>query len=704
MSDTSQGDGWWQASDGKFYPPEASPATEATEPAGADTPTEAVSTSDPAGDPTAAVPAAGAAAGASASVFSDEAADTDPTTAVPATAATPPIPPGDDPSASDGGDDDGNSKKKIIGAIVAVIALAAAAFAFFALTADDEAAAGEVVLEAVGDAGPAPFTDPVAAVDSKVLKWAEEGPPANVAPATSAGPEGYQATDGNVPGVFGGSLSEGSCERDQLVSFLASNEAKASAWAGVLDIDAADIGGFVAGLTPINTSTDVRVVTHGFADDEVVPREAVLQRGTAVLSDAQGIPRVNCYSGNPLTAASVNADEEFSGDPWPAFQQTNVVIINQAPADLSEFELIELTTGELFKRPVGTAGESDKVDGPPTEDVPNDGPIEFDTLIEDTLTESRTEAIYTMDVPDSAILTLTAANQRESIGSVRFLLTKSGDRFSDLSLAPGADDSDVIVISADGGGPFELSVTGGPAAFSFTVGLGSQNDAGSGKDAGADLAASLTIDPGSFSGETGGIDTADVYEVALVPGSNASFSLANGRESEGTVRMIASLEGDRLFDVSVSPGGSEDGSTLLSGTDEGTVLIEITTGSNRTFYDVEATFTKQTDTDADGDAGDDLASATTVGNPSTVAGEVGERDVGDFYLFAPPAAATIEMSSASTSTGTMRVIVTDASGARMADFSLAPGATDRAEFVGVPGQQFRLEITGGRASYTGGIT
>ncbi len=371
-------------------------------------------------------------------MFSDEAADADPTTAVPATAATPPIPPADGPSASDGGDDDGNSKKKIIGAIVAVIALAAAAFAFFALTADDEAAAGEVVLEAVGDAGPAPFTDPVAAVDSKVLKWAEEGPPANVAPATSAGPEGYQATDGNVPGVFGGSLSEGSCERDQLVSFLTSNEAKASAWAGVLDIDAADIGGFVAGLTPINTSTDVRVVTHGFADDEVVPREAVLQRGTAVLADAQGIPRVNCYSGNPLTAASVNADEEFSGDPWPAFQQTNVVIINQAPADLSEFELIELTTGELFKRPVGTAGESDKVDGPPTEDVPNDGPIEFDTLIEDTLTESRTEAIYTMDVPDSAILTLTAANQRESIGSVRFLLTKSGDRFSDSQPRAGS--------------------------------------------------------------------------------------------------------------------------------------------------------------------------------------------------------------------------------------------------------------------------
>ena len=52
----------------------------------------------------------------------------------------------------------------------------------------------------------------------------------------------------------------------------------------------------------------------------------------------------------------------------------------------------------------------------------------------------------------------------------------------------------------------------------------------------------------------------------------------------------------------------------------------------------------------------------------------------------------------------MRVIVTDASGGRMADFSLAPGATDRADFVGVPGQQFRIEITGGRAAYTGGVT
>jgi hypothetical protein len=703
MSDTSQGEGWWQASDGKWYPPESSPATDATAAAGADAPTEAVPTPDPEGDPTAAVPATDAAAAGSASVFADEAVGADATTAIPATAATPPIPPADGPTPPDGGDDGGNSKKKIIGAIVAVIALAAAAFGFLALTGDDEASAGEVVLEAVGDAGPAPFTDPVAAVDGKVLKWAEEGPPANVAPATTGGPEGYQSVDGNVPGVFGGSLSEGSCERDQLVSFLTSNEAKASAWAGVLDIDPADISGFVAGLTPINTSTDLRVVNHGFVDDEVVPRESVLQRGTAVLADAQGIPRVNCYSGNPLTTASVDADEEFSGDPWPAFQQTNVVIINQAPADLSEFELIELTTGELFKRPVGTTGEADKVDGPPTEDVPNDGPIEFDTLIEDTLTESRTEAIYTMDVPDSAILTLTADNQRESIGSIRFLLTKAGDRFSDLSLAPGANESDVIVISADGGGPFELSVSGGPAAYSFTVGLGSQDDAGSGKDAGADLAASLPIDQGSFSGQMGGIDNADVYEVDVVPGSTAAFSLASGRESEGTIRMIASLDGDRLFDVSVQPGASDDGSTLLSGVDDGSVLIEITSGSTA-FYEFEATFTKQSDTDADGDAGDDLASATTLGSPATIAGEVGERDVGDFYLFAPPAAATIEMSSASTSTSNIRFIVTDASGGRVADFTLAPGATDRADFVGVTGQQFRLEITGGRGAYTGGIS
>ena len=36
MSDTSQGPGWWQASDGKWYPPEqAQPAAASPAPAGA---------------------------------------------------------------------------------------------------------------------------------------------------------------------------------------------------------------------------------------------------------------------------------------------------------------------------------------------------------------------------------------------------------------------------------------------------------------------------------------------------------------------------------------------------------------------------------------------------------------------------------------------------------------------------------------------
>ena len=42
MSDVSLGPGWWRASDGKWYPPESSPATDAAAAAGGDAPTEAV--------------------------------------------------------------------------------------------------------------------------------------------------------------------------------------------------------------------------------------------------------------------------------------------------------------------------------------------------------------------------------------------------------------------------------------------------------------------------------------------------------------------------------------------------------------------------------------------------------------------------------------------------------------------------------------
>ena len=69
MSDFSQGPGWWQASDGKWYPPEAAPAAAAPAPAPTGPPAYAAPTGPPPGGPPAygtpmGSPAYGAPAGA----------------------------------------------------------------------------------------------------------------------------------------------------------------------------------------------------------------------------------------------------------------------------------------------------------------------------------------------------------------------------------------------------------------------------------------------------------------------------------------------------------------------------------------------------------------------------------------------------------------------------------------------------------------
>jgi hypothetical protein len=40
----------------------------------------------------------------------------------------------------------------------------------------------------------------------------------------------------------------------------------------------------------------------------------------------------------------------------------------------------------------------------------------------------------------------------------------------------------------------------------------------------------------------------------------------------------------------------------------------------------------------------------------------------------------------------------------VADITVAAGATQSADFDGVPGDQFTMEITGGRGAYTGSIS
>jgi len=121
----------------------------------------------------------------------------------------------------------------------------------------------------------------------------------------------------STPGLYGGSGELTVCDSGGLVAFLEENSSKAAAWAKVLDINIEDIGTYVADLGEGILLHDTRVTNHGFRDGSSYSRQSVLQAGTAVLIDHQGVPRVRCACGNPLLAP-----EKTEGTPSPGIEIT----------------------------------------------------------------------------------------------------------------------------------------------------------------------------------------------------------------------------------------------------------------------------------------------------------------------------------------------------------------------------------------------
>lgn len=302
----------------------------------------------------------------------------DPTVAAP----TPPAgsPPGGGTPPGGGGvygdDDDGNRRAWIIGgSIAAVIVLGAIIAVILILTGDDTAGADEVFLEPISDVGVDPFTDSVGdGTDIDI---------SNQIDVTATGGDGVSTINADTVGLYGGTLNESSCDRQQLVLFLAENPDKADAWAGVFGKDRSEIGEFVDSLTPVLLRADTRVTNHGFTGTEANAIQSVLQAGSAVLVDEYGQPAVRCACGNPLLTPTAVSSPVYKRPAWPAWNPDRVTVIQQTTVIIDTFVLVDPVTGETFTRPAGTDGSEDK---------PTDEPEPTTTTTSSTTSSTTTTA------------------------------------------------------------------------------------------------------------------------------------------------------------------------------------------------------------------------------------------------------------------------------------------------------------------------
>lgn len=210
-------------------------------------------------------------------------------------------------------------------ALVVVLLMGLLGGAGIGVFASRSASASEVTLEPSTSVGPDPFDVPP---ETKPQPSGRPAPTQTPKPDTP--PRSSTKIAGKDVPLYGGTGEIGVCDKDRLVEFLKTNVEKAKAWAKVQGIDVAQIPAYVQSMKRLIVNIDMRVTNHGFKNGLATARQSLLQKGTALLVDALGIPRVRCKCGNPLLPPKKTSSKpKYVGAKWKGF---NPGVVVAAPA------------------------------------------------------------------------------------------------------------------------------------------------------------------------------------------------------------------------------------------------------------------------------------------------------------------------------------------------------------------------------------
>ncbi|MGW3031645.1 DUF6777 domain-containing protein [Streptomyces sp. NPDC001178] len=251
-------------------------------------------------------------------------------------------------------------------AVLTTVVVAAVVLAVvFSRSGGGSGKGGEVFLQAAGKTGPDPFTQSTATHSS--------APAVPVSPATGSAPaNAVRAVGGGAPGLYGGTRNVSSCDVERQIKALRTASPKNEAFASVAGVAPSGVPAYLRALTPVQLRMDTRVTNHGYRDGAATSYQAVLQAGTAVLVDDHGVPRVRCACGNPLTPpVAQQTTPRRTGDTWPSYRPSNVVVVTPAPQIINIFVLFDPDHGEWIARHRGDTGRHDHRTEPPAKPSPS---------------------------------------------------------------------------------------------------------------------------------------------------------------------------------------------------------------------------------------------------------------------------------------------------------------------------------------------
>ena len=170
---------------------------------------------------------------------------------------------------------------------------------------------------------------------------------------------------GSTPGVYGGSPAGEVCDLGELIAGLTGSPQAGEGWATVQGIEVDELEDFISALTPVVLMRDTVTTDFGWRSGELLPRQAVLQMGTAVLITEKGALAARCISGSPLRPPQpVPAAPTFEGTPWAGFVADDIMEILPSDHSVAEFTLVDVATGGPVGRKPGSEDARASLAGP----------------------------------------------------------------------------------------------------------------------------------------------------------------------------------------------------------------------------------------------------------------------------------------------------------------------------------------------------
>ncbi len=310
--------------------------------------------------------------------------------------------------------------------------------------------------------------------------------------------------------------------------------------------------------------------------------------------------------------------------------------------------------------------------------------------------DADSDDVFVFDLPKSGGVLSTTV--KTSDGNVKLTVYDEGKNYVGETTAeqnkPTAGTFQHVLAATQGGRWFvQLR---GEGTYTISVAFTAQNDAGSGKDAGADFDTALAVKPGSYTGLLGDSDSDDVYSLDLPKtGSMVTITL---RTTNGNLKATLFDESQNFVNEIASDKTKTSASmltTMLAFNQGGKWYVHLRGDGT---YSVGVAYTPQNDAGSGKDAGDSKETALTVSS-ATFTGAIGYADARDYFKIRAAQGRKINVKY-SGNQDELKITLFDLNENFIKDASVKSGAAvDLVEDSGATDDYF-LDVTGGTGSYT----